>query len=474
MSPIHLRAVRFERLAVAGAVLTGLVVLPAARAEAIPAWSRKYQTSCSTCHAAFPKLNYFGKAFRNNGYRFPGGEDETARKEPPVSLGAEGYKKLFPRALWPSDIPGGVPFAVRGVSRFNVSQDAATTTFEFPHEFEVLTGGTLGETFSFFGELEVENEGNENELGMGLMLQYDPRAWLHVRMGSVNVHPINDMLRLTAAHYSAYGTRTTPGSLTLKAPNPNGSTPTLSITSATGEDRWRFRDEQAGIEVWGARNGPKNKGGMTWGFGVANGQGVIDANDHKDVFARVAYKFGGYGELGGGELSQDLEFWRDDSFKVGLFTYVGKSTNAYEGSTVALSGTPGAGIVTVSADSQIENDFNVVGAEFDWWFRDLNLFGLVLRQHDDNPRGTGEVIDTNAWFVEANYTAYPWLIGVLRYGQTAQDFSVRADPQTQKFLVPGVVVMARANVKFMLEAQARLDDPGKGHNRFVVGIDFGF
>jgi len=87
--------------------------------------------------------------------------------------------------LWPSHIPGAVPLAVRGIGRFNTFEDDRTTTFEFPHEFEVLTDGTLGETFSFFGELEIENEANENELGMGLMLQYDPRPWLHVRMGSL-------------------------------------------------------------------------------------------------------------------------------------------------------------------------------------------------------------------------------------------------------------------------------------------------
>src|SRR3990170_5751156 len=425
------RSCRFRPI-VAGASLAMLVSLSVRPAEAIPAWSRKYQTSCSTCHAAFQKLNYFGKAFRNNGYRFPGGEDETARKEPPVSLGAEGYKKLFPRAMWPSDIPGAVPLAVRGIARFNTSEDDQTTTFEFPHEFELLTGGTLGETFSFFGEREVENEGNENELGMDVVLQYDPKPFLHVRMGSLSVHPIADHLRLTAAHYAPYDTRTTPSSKTLTAPNPNRSTASLSIPATTGEDRWRFRDGQAGVEVWGARNGPNNHGGLTGSVGLGNGQGLIDANDHKDVFARVAYKFSGYGELGGGELSQDLEFWRDDSFKVGAFTYVGKSTNMYGGSTTALSGAPGSGIVNVSADSTTDNDFNITGVEFDWWLRDFNLFGLYLRQQDDDPRGTGESIDTDAWFVEGNYTVYPWLIGVVRYGTTAQDFSVRADPVTQK------------------------------------------
>jgi hypothetical protein len=188
----------------------------------------------------------------------------------------------------------------------------------------------------------------------------------------------------------------------------------------------------------------------------------------------VAYKFGGYGELGGGESPQTTEFWRDDSLKVGLFAYNGTSTNTYDGSVSVLTGTPGSGLVQVSASTEVENDFHNAGVEFDWWFRDLNLFGLYLQRSDDDPRGTGESIDTDAWFVEANYTALPWLIGVLRYGQTKQDFGVRPDPKTQEFLVPAVVVMARANVKFSLEAQMRLDDPGKGHDAYVLGIDFAF
>lgn len=473
-----MKSLRVESLNLVGrvglvAIAVGLVI-GSSSAEAIPAWSRKYQTGCTTCHTVFPKLNYFGKAFRNNGYRFPGGMEDSATKEPPVVMGAEGYKKLFPRAVWPSHIPGTVPLAIRGISRLNWFEDDQTTTFEFPHEFEVLSGGTLGETFSFFGELEVENEANENELGMALALQYDPRPWMHVRMGTVAPHPIQDTLRLTAAHYSAYDTRTTPSSVTISVPNPNRSTATLSIPATTGDARWRFRDDQAGAQLWGAHNGRRGRGGLTWAVGLENGQGLIDSNDRKDLFGRIAYKFGGYGELGGSELPQDLEFWRDDSIKVGFFTYNGRSRNDYAGSVTALSGTTGTGLVTVSADRSIENAFHIVGTEFDWWFKDLNLFGLYLRQADDDPRGTGESIDTDTWFTEANYTIYPWLVGILRYGQTAQDFAVRSDPKEQQFLVPAVTVLGRANVKFTLEAQMRLDGPGKGHDRYLGAIDFGF
>ena len=74
-----------------------------------------------------------------------------------------------------------------------------------------------------------------------------------------------------------------------------------------------------------------------------------------------------------------------------------------------------------------------------------------------------------------NYVFYPWLIGVLRYGQTDIDLSLKTstDPETQRFLVPAVVFMARANVKFTAEAQVRLDETGKANDRYILGVDFG-
>jgi hypothetical protein len=51
---------------------SGLMVIVAPeQAEAIPAFSRQTEKSCSTCHDAFPKLNQTGQNFRTNGFRFP-------------------------------------------------------------------------------------------------------------------------------------------------------------------------------------------------------------------------------------------------------------------------------------------------------------------------------------------------------------------------------------------------------------------
>src|SRR5438309_10783625 len=89
-----------------------LILLFAAESYSIPAFARKYRTSCQTCHNGFPKLTAFGEAFRRNGYQFPGGTDPEYVKEEPVSLGSEGNKKAFPDAVWPGTLPGSSPLSL--------------------------------------------------------------------------------------------------------------------------------------------------------------------------------------------------------------------------------------------------------------------------------------------------------------------------------------------------------------------------
>src|SRR5574337_821286 len=80
-----------------------IVLVTAPRAWAVPAFARKYKTSCTTCHTIFPKLNPFGEQFRRNGYRFPG-VDSDFTKADPVELGTDAQKKAFPDAVWPATL----------------------------------------------------------------------------------------------------------------------------------------------------------------------------------------------------------------------------------------------------------------------------------------------------------------------------------------------------------------------------------
>jgi hypothetical protein len=83
----------------------------ASPALAVPAFARKYGTSCLTCHTVYPKLAPFGEAFRRNGYRFPGVDSDFVKQET-IPLGQEANKKNFPNSVWPATLPTSVPVAI--------------------------------------------------------------------------------------------------------------------------------------------------------------------------------------------------------------------------------------------------------------------------------------------------------------------------------------------------------------------------
>ena len=57
------------KLRVLAVAAAALAVLVPSRAGAIPAFARKYNVACSSCHEAWPKLNDFGELFRDNGWK---------------------------------------------------------------------------------------------------------------------------------------------------------------------------------------------------------------------------------------------------------------------------------------------------------------------------------------------------------------------------------------------------------------------
>src|SRR2546429_8293977 len=97
---------------VAALVVLSSVLASAPKSSAIPAFSRKYQPSCTPCHNNYPELNDFGEAFKKNGFKFPK-DDETFVKVPPVLLGSKAQKEAFPGAAYPGEIPGFLAIAFR-------------------------------------------------------------------------------------------------------------------------------------------------------------------------------------------------------------------------------------------------------------------------------------------------------------------------------------------------------------------------
>ncbi|HET9992610.1 MAG TPA: hypothetical protein VFQ65_28950, partial [Kofleriaceae bacterium] len=146
------------------AVLVGLATFGFPRtASAIPAFARKYGTSCTTCHTVYPKLNPFGEAFRRNGFRFPGTDSDVV-KQATVPLGADAYKKMFPDAVWPGTLPGSVPLSIgfNGQIVFHpittnsggaADNGAGVVADNLVEEGHLWAGGSFDDTITYFSEL---------------------------------------------------------------------------------------------------------------------------------------------------------------------------------------------------------------------------------------------------------------------------------------------------------------------------------
>jgi hypothetical protein len=411
----------------AGLLLAIMLLAVASPADAIPAFARKYKTSCQTCHYAFPVLNAFGKAFRNNGYRYPAGQDRDMTKDEPVNLGSEGYKKVWPDAIWPSDMAGTPPVSLRALGRFHYMEAAKLSTFEIPHELELLFAGTFDDRISYFGEIELEHEA---ELAYGFKVQYDFSPLFHFALGDVGLDRVTpEHLRLTREHYN--------------------------ITQlANQSDTWTLEGGAGGgMQLSGAANGSGGVGGLTYSLGVGNGQNDadnFDLNNHKDVYGSLGYKIGGLGEAGGTAGQEEKEqsaYYVDNSVRLGGFGYSGTAVD----------------------DDAKADKFSLLGGEVEGWYDRFIVMATVATMKSDY---NGAERDSRMFFVEGRYVALPWLIATPRYESTDRDVDDEVDARTA--LIPAVTAMVRANVRCSAEYKIPLDDASKKAKagRFTFQFDY--
>lgn len=427
-------------------------------ASAVPIFARKYQTSCQTCHTIFPKLNSFGQAFRLNGYRMPAeSESEDVVKEKPLSLGAEAYKKIWPEAVYPGDIPAHVPLAfnmkfadVYASSHEDGGHTIVHNDFQFPQEVNLFTAGTLGDIFSYFGELtyaERPDGGSDVEI---------EHAQLHVNSPFGPAHLINFKLGKfspdLADGFQEMWIMTDNGIDSLFAFDPIG------LNGGTG-----LADEPSGVAIPAGVKGIEMYGvahhRIFYTLGVVNGiaPGVSDVKDAragKDFYARVDYKWGGLG-LDGDPTGLTLppENWRETSFRLGLLGYRGDGSKApFE--IADADGNP----------LKIEDrTFTRTGVFASLYYGDLNVFGVYVRGTDKlrllddaTLAALGEISrDYSSWFVQADYVIRPPFQVSLRYETLRPGDPAAPD---QKFVNANFSYLARANVKGMLEYRRDVHD----------------
>lgn len=398
--------------------------------QAVPPFSRKFETSCSTCHVSVPKLTAFGESFRLNGYQIPEG-DEKYIKEKPVSIGAEPWKEVWPDAIWPGAIPGSFPLGAWILSDVKVPLEGTDkeVEFEYPHEVELFMVGIMGEDVPFFVEVEWEEREVEAEAWMGFYNLFKSERGLNLRVGSFEINPLPmafDHLRLGKEHY-LYNNWRVPGSA----------------------NRFRLRGGKPGLELNGIVASR-----FFYSAGIVSPEGGIDG------YGTFRFKWGGTPFNRSAPTEEATEkaigvvptgFWVDNAIELAAFAYFGK------------------------ADVGADDTFNRFGLGARWTYQNLDLSAAYVFGKNNDPFATARGVDSKGWHVEASYYIYPWLIAEARYEALKLDEVNGAEIELldQKNAVVGLVWMIRANIKLITEATLY----NKGSNKddmLNIRLAFGF
>ncbi len=502
---------------VLGIASVSLVFGPFAEwAHAIPVFSRKYRTSCITCHAGFPKLNSVGEAFRRNGYQFPG-DDELLVKDEPVPLGNDSYKDMWPDSLWPSDIPHLPPVAFRAQMGFNQFLEDGrdpSSDFQFPKEFGLLSAGTLGTNISWYASMTLAGKGGHGgggghgaeeasglapDLGRMFVQFSNLFAWSDeedddgMRLGNHWLAVPKHLINLRVGQFE-------PGVI---APYSSvhrqlSSMARLSNIVTIGGNGFMFEPAQRGLELHGTW-----RQNNSYAIGLVNGNGAEDAwdnNAQKDVYFRVAKKWWGYpidGEIGQSELVGDepeeeeldedaaapmtLDFWREFQLETGFFGYFGRnqaSVTVEDNVDLLLAG---GGIYTLAGTRTITRPDRFERAGFDVRLQreDLDIFGAAVWGWDRDPISDEDPYAMEpdrlfTYFIEADYYFKPWLIGYSRYEQVHY---ANEERQLESGISRGVIgtsAYVRTNIRLVSEFGIDAQGNGTTADVFNVLLDFAY
>ena len=379
--------------------------------SAVPAFARKYQTSCYTCHSGFPNRNAFGEAFKNNGYRWPGGEEEDHAKQEQTKMGANGWKQTFPETPWPSDIPGFAPFALAisgpivnyaDQSKYTTGLVKSPQTLNQggPINPQILFGGTIGENIGVVGLV-------------GGLVQGAPTTQIRTTWAfspGVNLGFGNG--------FSAFSGLVTPISVYSSVFPASGTSTEFNYTVG----------KEGGFNLIA--------GVASAGTSLSTEEGVTTANTPSNRlddtrYVRVKYKLFGAGLLSGAGGTYGNEF-------VGL-----DNSLALGASLVSLREKLGQSTTTGLASNYIKGTVNetlVYGADIAGNYGSFT--GGVAYSRDQD-------FKLNNYAVDAGYYVYPWLLARVKY----TDLGV-VDGLRNPFWTPSVTAWLRANVSLAASYKA--------------------
>ncbi|MGA2714558.1 MAG: hypothetical protein ABSG41_15760 [Bryobacteraceae bacterium] len=501
----------------AGAGAVFLMLFFPSNSYAIPPFARKYQTSCQTCHSDFPKLNDFGKAFKDAGFKFPT-EDETYVKEPPVMLGAPANKESFPNSIWPGEIPGMPPvglrynqfFQVTGSNRNQFNSLAApgsvpglvpSTDFQAGF-FSIFTAGNFGSDIAFWVDDDLSVSGQNAAGGLGdAYLKFVnvgrfmklPKDSLSLRAGQFELDlPFTQARTINLSPYDIYQEANI-GAMVPGAAPQNVANLSLLANAARGIELsggHLYGGYHYSVAIFDQNTTGISQAANTFPYvpsatsSASGGVGFSSDSSLKNVYARASYRF-------------NLE--RDPKSRSGIqaagttgphdHTYLNFGTfYMYGDSLQRLPGVAadGSSLILVNREPYYR-----VGGDFSFNYRTFNVYGLYMYGHDANrlpvdatgaliplpldstsPAAAGFVRGNPATFsggfAQADYLVLPWLMTLMRWDQvnstadringlgfaTNTPFFAPYNSSRDRFS-PGVQFLIHANIKASFEYQFR-------------------
>lgn len=406
--------------------MAGWMLASPRSAEAIPAFARKYETSCLTCHTVYPRLTPFGEAFRRNGYRFPGVDSDYV-KQGTVALGQEASKKTFPNSVWPGTLPISVPIAIgvngqafvypdNGASVPRANNGAQLVLDDLVTEGHLWAGAALDDTITLWGELTFSAAGVDVEHGQVLLNDlFGPRHLVNLVVGR--------------------------GFPTLTSFGPHSSylgDVRLTVVPVTGiyglsSDPFTLVDNYNGFELTGVVAGR-----LDYSAGLTAGKDVLSTRfSSENYYVHAGFKVGGMRLDGEGSQgpTNAMRPWAENAVTVDGFVFHSREHFA----------APGAPETSVG-----DTSFTVGGAaRLQLGSLELDLGGYDQR-HD---RGTATLarVHADVEYAELSYVVFPWMVPAVRFERIG--LRPTGGPDVSDIhVMPGIAFLLRANVKAVLVA----------------------
>jgi len=358
------------------AVVSMEFILFVNKADAIPAFARKYGFTCNVCHVpGFPKLNDLGNTFRDQGYQL--GADEDLPTNDSITMG-----------YWPVSFRTTVGYQAASVRADG--KVATSGSFGFTG-LDILSFGTLHRHLSF-GVVLTPGLGGAGFGNGGSAGEGDLEA-AYVRLNSLE--------RFLGAKGESYLVNLKVGKFEIEVPFSEKRSPTLNSqfvmyhymagtpwsgapggligTNTYGNPNdFQIGENAPAAELAGYTQTPGN-GYFRYSLNAISnsnlnaGTGGVGGGRGVNFYGRMTQSFGGYGIVTG--------------HRIGIFGAYGNSPTVGN----AVCGTPGGAVGTCTGVAGSGQPFSRIGADVSLTYEgQWNLFGAFMHANDSKNLFVGQ------------------------------------------------------------------------------------